>query len=106
MSSMPPRLSSWRSTPQRLLRIDMKIFPLPRALGLALLAGIAGFTAAPRSQAAGAENAFPVTIAVDAAKRVGEMRPIWRFFGADEPNYATMKDGRRLLSELGDLRPG
>jgi xylan 1,4-beta-xylosidase len=33
------------------------------------------------------------------------MKPIWRFFGADEPNYATMKDGRRLLSELGSLRP-
>jgi xylan 1,4-beta-xylosidase len=33
------------------------------------------------------------------------MKPIWRFFGADEPNYATMKDGRRLLSELGGLRP-
>ena len=23
--------------------------------------------------------------------------PIWRFFGADEPNYAYMKDGRKLL---------
>lgn len=31
--------------------------------------------------------------------------PIWRFFGADEPNYATMKDGRRLLQALGELRP-
>jgi xylan 1,4-beta-xylosidase len=27
-------------------------------------------------------------------------------FGADEPNYATMKDGRKLLAELGELRPG
>jgi xylan 1,4-beta-xylosidase len=33
------------------------------------------------------------------------MQPIWRFFGADEPNYATMKDGRKLLAELGSLRP-
>jgi xylan 1,4-beta-xylosidase len=32
--------------------------------------------------------------------------PIWRFFGADEPNYATMKDGRKLLLELGDLKKG
>jgi xylan 1,4-beta-xylosidase len=54
---------------------------------------------------AGASESFPVTIHVDASKPVGEMKPIWRFFGADEPNYATMKDGRRLLSELGDLRP-
>ena len=32
------------------------------------------------------------------------MRPIWRFFGADEPNYAYMKDGQKLLGELGELR--
>ena len=49
--------------------------------------------------------AFPVTIQVDAGKPVGELKPIWRFFGADEPNYATMKDGRKLLAELGGLRP-
>jgi xylan 1,4-beta-xylosidase len=49
--------------------------------------------------------AFPVTIQVDAAKTRGELVPIWRFFGADEPNYATMKDGRKLLSALGELRP-
>ncbi len=58
------------------------------------------------SDAAGVPAApFPVTIRVDAAKPVGEMKPIWRFFGDDEPNYATMKDGRRLLAELGELRP-
>ena len=28
------------------------------------------------------------------------------FFGADEPNYATMKNGRLLLKELGQLAPG
>ena len=33
------------------------------------------------------------------------MKPIWRFFGADEPNYATMKDGKKLLTELGELKP-
>jgi xylan 1,4-beta-xylosidase len=46
---------------------------------------------------------FPVTITVDAGKPVGELTPIWRFFGADEPNYAYMKDGKKLLSELGKL---
>ena len=49
--------------------------------------------------------AFPVSIEVDAAKPVGEMKAIWRFFGADEPNYAYMKDGKKLLAELGKLRP-
>jgi xylan 1,4-beta-xylosidase len=48
-------------------------------------------------------NSFPVTITVDAAKPLGELKPIWRFFGADEPNYAYMKDGKKLLGELGDI---
>src|ERR1035438_6496708 len=48
---------------------------------------------------------FPVTITVDAGKPTGEMKPIWRFFGADEPNYACMKDGKKLIAELGELRP-
>ncbi|MEO5773184.1 MAG: beta-xylosidase [Sphingomicrobium sp.] len=49
---------------------------------------------------------IPVSVAVDASKVTGELKPVWRFFGADEPNYATMKDGRKLLTELGKLRPG
>ncbi|HET9863793.1 MAG TPA: hypothetical protein VFP37_10150 [Steroidobacteraceae bacterium] len=53
------------------------------------------------AQAAGS---FPVKISVDARTRGAALVPIWRFFGADEPNYATMKDGRRLLAELGMLK--
>jgi xylan 1,4-beta-xylosidase len=56
--------------------------------------------------AAGAEtNSFPVIIRVDAARTRGELRPVWRFFGADEPNYACRKDGRKLMAELGGLHP-
>ena len=56
--------------------------------------------------AAGAEtNSFPVIIRVDASRTRGELRPVWRFFGADEPNYACRKDGRKLMAELGGLRP-
>src|ERR1017187_4637708 len=47
---------------------------------------------------------FPVTITVDAEKSLGELKPIWRMFGADEPNYATMKDGKKLIGEIGALR--
>ena len=54
----------------------------------------------------GQVEGFPVTVDVDASRTAGEVNPVWRFFGADEPNYATMKDGQRLLSELGELRPG
>lgn len=52
---------------------------------------------------AAASAPFPVTITVDAAKPLGELKPIWRFFGADEPNYAYMKDGQKLLGELGAI---
>ena len=49
---------------------------------------------------------FPVDIQVQADQPTGAVNPIWRFFGADEPNYATMKDGQTLVGELGALRPG
>jgi xylan 1,4-beta-xylosidase len=52
-----------------------------------------------------AQSNFPVTITVDAAQPLGELKPIWRMFGADEPNYAYMKDGKKLLGELGALKP-
>ena len=48
-------------------------------------------------------ESFPVTIKVDASKPLGRIKPIWRFFGADEPNYAYMKDGQKLLGELGNI---
>jgi xylan 1,4-beta-xylosidase len=52
-----------------------------------------------------AAEPFPVTIRIDAGKPLGELKPIWRFFGADEPNYAYMKHGKKLLAELGELSP-
>jgi len=61
----------------------------------------AGLSAA--KTAAADTNSFPVTITVDAGKPLGELKPVWRFFGADEPNYAYMTNGRKLLGELGQL---
>jgi xylan 1,4-beta-xylosidase len=51
-------------------------------------------------------NSFPVSIHVHASKTVGQLNPIWRFFGADEPNYATQPHGKKLIGELGELRSG
>ena len=73
-----------------------------RALSFSLVAALMASTRASAQTPA----AFPVTIAVDARQTEHALRPIWRFFGADEPNYATMKDGRKLLGELGALRRG
>jgi hypothetical protein len=57
----------------------------------------------PAAVAAQAATPFNVSIKVDASQLKGELKPIYRFFGADEPNYATMKDGRKLIAELGTL---
>ncbi|TAL03008.1 MAG: beta-xylosidase, partial [Verrucomicrobia bacterium] len=61
---------------------------------------------ADQTNATSAPAGFPVHIRVDASKPLGELKPIWRMFGADEPNYATMKNGRKLIGELGALKPG
>src|SRR6476660_1513952 len=52
-----------------------------------------------------AAQTFPVNINIDASQTKGELKPVWRFFGADEPNYAYMKDGQKLIGELGEMRP-
>lgn len=47
----------------------------------------------------------PVSISVDLSKTIGPYRPIYNWFGYDEGNYTTMRDGRKLLRELHDLSP-
>jgi xylan 1,4-beta-xylosidase len=50
-------------------------------------------------------GSFPVAIEVNASDTGAAVNPVWRFFGCDEPNYATMTNGRKLIGELGELRP-
>jgi xylan 1,4-beta-xylosidase len=58
---------------------------------------VLGLCAAALIPSAAAQS---VSIQVDAGKRTGPLRPVWSFFGHDEPNYTYMKDGRKLLSEI------
>jgi xylan 1,4-beta-xylosidase len=44
-------------------------------------------------------------ITLDFRKQGKPLRPIWAYFGYDEPNYTYMKDGKKLLSELAALSP-
>ncbi len=44
-----------------------------------------------------------VTIRVNAAEQEGAFKPIWSYFGYDEPNFTYMKNGKKLLSELSAL---
>jgi xylan 1,4-beta-xylosidase len=48
---------------------------------------------------------LPVTIEVDFSSVKGPMKPIWAWWGYDEPNYTYMKDGKKLLSEISSLSP-
>lgn len=50
-----------------------------------------------------AQTASPVAIQVDLTKDKGPVRPIWAWFGYDEPNYTYMKDGQKLLTEISKL---
>jgi xylan 1,4-beta-xylosidase len=47
----------------------------------------------------------PAGISVDLAKPVGPYKPIYAWFGYDEANFTTGRDGRRLLRELHNLSP-
>lgn len=46
-----------------------------------------------------------VTINIDCGQKIGDMTPIYAWFGHDEPNYTYMRDGKKLLSELSALSP-
>jgi xylan 1,4-beta-xylosidase len=69
-------------------------------------AALLGMLALVAASVCPATATLDVTIKVDAAQSVAPLPPIWRFFGADEPNYATLPEGEKLLMELGALRPG
>jgi xylan 1,4-beta-xylosidase len=77
--------------------------------GLVAFGGMAGAVVADsaRSRATWGQDptAAPIAVSmtVDASQRKGPLAPIYRFFGADEPNYTYMEDGLALLREIGRL---
>jgi xylan 1,4-beta-xylosidase len=46
-----------------------------------------------------------VEIKVDASQSKGPMKPIWAWFGYDEPNYTTAPNGKQLLSDIAAASP-
>lgn len=80
-----------------MLHFTSRVEPKSLLLAIALLAS-------PATPAL-AQVAPPVTIGVDFAQPSGPMQPLWAYFGYDEPNYTTMKDGQQLLTELAALSP-
>jgi xylan 1,4-beta-xylosidase len=43
------------------------------------------------------------TIRIDASHSLGPLKPIWRYFGYDEPNYTYTELGQKLIRELVQL---
>ena len=71
----------------------------------ALLVGsliLASFTWKQSHEARAQHDDQPVSINVNLAQEKGPMKPIWSWFGYDEPNYTYMKDGKKLLTELSE----
>jgi len=72
----------------------MTIPPLPKPALLFVLTFLAAMPGWPQS---------PVTIRVTASQRLGPLKPIWSYFGYDEPNYTYAPNGRKLIGELSAL---
>ena len=50
-------------------------------------------------------SAYDVTISVHADQPTGAYRPLWNWFGYDEPNYTYTEHGKQLLRKLAELSP-
>lgn len=68
---------------------------------LSVLFSLASFETAKAQSVSG----DTVSIRVNFDKQKGVMKPIWAWWGYDEPNYTYMKDGKKLLSEISALSP-
>ena len=85
----------------------LRFADLKDSLLSSILIGSAACAAAqgviPPAPAASTEA--PATITVDFANKIGDYKPIYSWFGYDEANYTTMRNGKVLLRELRDLSP-
>lgn len=75
-------------------------------LGTVLVAAVqaaAGQGVIPPTPTASTEP--PATITVNFSDKIGPYKPIYSWFGYDEANYTTMRNGKALLRELHDLSP-
>lgn len=49
------------------------------------------------------QSQTPVSIQVNLSSSKAPLKPIWAWFGYDEPNYTYMKDGKKLLTEISKM---
>lgn len=70
-----------------------------------VVAAAAGSAGAVTVASPSARQSDHVDINVDTRVARGPFTPMWAWFGNDEPNYATMPDGQKLLTELAAASP-
>ena len=72
-----------------------------RLFTLGLLLALAVAPAFVQAQTAATDGpAAPVVITVNAAKTTGDLQPIWRWCGYDEPNYTYAPNGKKLIEQF------
>jgi xylan 1,4-beta-xylosidase len=76
-----------------------------RPIAFCLLLLLTLFQVAPVAPVALSTVQEAVTIRVDGSAKIGPYKPIYAYFGYDEPNYTYMKHGRKLVGELAQLSP-
>lgn len=83
----------------------MKIVRLLLYTAGACLLVISSRAQTPPSGPAGSTLTPAAPITVDLKQKSGPLKPVWAYFGYDEPNYTYMRDGKKLLTEIAALSP-
>jgi xylan 1,4-beta-xylosidase len=65
--------------------------------------GVSSMATAAQEISAPNDHGQTVQIRVDAQAVEGSLRPVWSYFGYDEPNFTYAKNGKKLLRELHGL---
>jgi xylan 1,4-beta-xylosidase len=67
---------------------------------LLLISGVLCEPVSAQDRAAQGADERSASIRVDLKASEGQLRPVWSYFGYDEPNYTYTANGRKLLREL------
>jgi xylan 1,4-beta-xylosidase len=96
---------AWTTPRRGIIEFVMRIRRLnhrsPQVWLLLLLAGAIAFFKPPVAQSQ--QTPDHVSIQIHFNQSEGPLRPVWNYFGYDEPNYTYAANGKKLLGELAAL---
>jgi xylan 1,4-beta-xylosidase len=97
-SNVPRRACRWRKRNSAVTGVRIAPAPETRNSKVKLFQHLLAFLAVWFSSLLYAQES--VSVQVDASRALGPLRPVWAYFGYDEPNYTYMEHGRELIGEL------